>query len=107
VRVLGLGGTQMFDWSEDPRRARLKGCYEDYVTFSGELPHVLGSISTALQCGSGTDAMQMEYVRYLHASIKCVLLCEVRSVQQLNKMQKRLYQEVNSTYQSYRSYRSY
>eukprot|EP00775_Hariotina_reticulata_P014500 gene14500-14625_t len=35
VRVLGLGGTQVFDWSEDPRRARLKGCYEDYVTFNG------------------------------------------------------------------------
>lgn len=41
MRVLGLGGTQVFDWSEDPRRARLKGCYEDYVTFNGEDMHVL------------------------------------------------------------------
>jgi hypothetical protein len=50
----------MFDWSEDPRKARLKGCYEDYVTFSGELPHVLGSISTALAVA--LMPKQMEYM---------------------------------------------
>jgi hypothetical protein len=36
VRVLGLGGVVTFDYSEDPRKARLVGCDEDYVNFEGE-----------------------------------------------------------------------
>lgn len=35
VRVLGLGGVVTFDYSQDPRKARLVGCDEDYVNFEG------------------------------------------------------------------------
>ncbi|WIA17434.1 hypothetical protein OEZ85_014284 [Tetradesmus obliquus] len=36
VRVLGLGGVVTFDYSQDPRKARLVGCDEDYVNFEGD-----------------------------------------------------------------------
>lgn len=35
VRILGLGGVTSFDWSADPRRARLTSVNDDYVTFDG------------------------------------------------------------------------
>lgn len=34
--MLGLGGVVTFDYSEDPRKARLVGNDDDYVTFDGE-----------------------------------------------------------------------
>ncbi|KAG2490408.1 hypothetical protein HYH03_011208 [Edaphochlamys debaryana] len=36
VKVLGLGGTQMFNYTEDPRYPELDLCEEDYVHFRGQ-----------------------------------------------------------------------
>lgn len=47
VRILGLGGVITFDYSEDPRRAKLVGCQDDYITFEGmycRAQHILCSL---------------------------------------------------------------